>query len=153
MPDRFKICTKCKEPQPLERFYLKADGHYDSWCHPCRAEHARRIAKERPPLDMKPKNVRERLRRAQCGAFVLGYLKSHPCVDCGETDPIVLDFDHVRGEKRYAVTAMISHQFGLKTIAKEMEKCDIRCANCHRRKTALTQNWSRLRDYVAPAFK
>jgi len=32
--------------------------------------------------------------------MVFNHFSKHPCVDCGETDPIVLTFDHVRGKKR-----------------------------------------------------
>ena len=75
---------------------------------------------------------------------VLEYLLENPCIDCGESDPIVLEFDHREGtEKIYAVTQMISHNCGLKKIFAEIEKCDVRCANCHRRKTALRRGYMR----------
>lgn len=62
------------------------------------------------------------------------YLRSHPCVDCGESDPVVLDFDHVRGKKRFNVAYMI-RTYPWSAVLKEIAKCVVRCANCHRRKT------------------
>lgn len=64
--------------------------------------------------------------------FVDAYLRSHPCVDCGETDRIVLTFDHVRGEKVSDVSAMIQSR-SLVNIADEIAKCEVRCCNCHMR--------------------
>src|SRR5205085_9607325 len=64
------------------------------------------------------------------------YLETHPCVDCSETDPVVLEFDHVRGEKSYNVSAMGWLALSWNSLLKEIEKCEVRCANCHRRKTA-----------------
>lgn len=74
--------------------------------------------------------TRERNRR-----YVLDYLASHPCVDCGESDLVVLEFDHVRGEKKSAIAELIGRA-SLEKIQEEVAKCDVRCANCHRRKTA-----------------
>lgn len=74
--------------------------------------------------------------RAQAAAWALitDYLATHPCVDCGEADPIVLEFDH-RGDKRFEIGSAVKRGRGIKRIAEEMAKCDVRCANCHRRKT------------------
>jgi hypothetical protein len=69
-------------------------------------------------------------------AYVAKYLSEHPCVDCGEDNPIVLEFDHVRGEKSYNVGWLINKNNSLNTLIGEVEKCDVRCANCHRIKTA-----------------
>jgi len=71
-------------------------------------------------------------------------LLSHPCVDCGEPDPIVLDFDHVRGEKFLGIAELIVRGFAMKVIIAEMKKCEVRCANCHRRITHKRREAERL---------
>lgn len=68
------------------------------------------------------------------------YLLDHPCVDCGESDWIVLEFDHCRGNKKLAIASMIHRNYSWKVILEEINKCDVRCANCHRRKTAREGN-------------
>lgn len=78
--------------------------------------------------------------------YVFEYLATHPCVDCGEADLVVLDFDHRDGgNKRQAVSEMMAQGFSVRIVAAEIAKCDVRCANCHRRRTA-TQfgNWRAL---------
>ena len=75
--------------------------------------------------------------------FVIEYLSVNPCVDCGESNPIVLDFDHVRGDKTDSVSRMVMVGFSIKKISEEINKCDVRCANCHRIVTAKRnkQHW------------
>jgi hypothetical protein len=76
---------------------------------------------------------------------VIEYLRSHPCVDCGETDPVVLDFDHVdRFTKRWDIAGRIGYGLAWRTIQAEIAKCVVRCANCHRRRTARQFGWYRL---------
>jgi len=60
--------------------------------------------------------------------------KASGCVDCGESNPIVLDFDHIR-DKKYNISRMIHDGFSWKAIVKEMQKCEVVCANCHRIRT------------------
>jgi len=88
-----------------------------------------------------PKARYERQRRIERRQFVKEYLAAHPCV-CGESDPNVLDFHHVRGEKKLALGRMITAGYGEATIKKEIEKCEVLCANCHRKETAKQQGWS-----------
>ena len=65
------------------------------------------------------------------------YLHLHPCVDCGGPDIVVLDFDHRDPkQKNDTIQAMIHSSYSWKTIMKGIKKCDVRCANCHRRRTA-----------------
>lgn len=71
-------------------------------------------------------------------AYVIDYLATHPCIDCQENELVVLEFDHVRGTKRYSINRLITNHCSLATLVAEIEKCEVRCANCHRRKTAGT---------------
>lgn len=73
--------------------------------------------------------------------FITEYLSTHSCVDCGESDFVVLDFDHVRGIKSDNISTMAMTSRSIHAISKEIEKCEVRCANCHRRKTAKERNW------------
>lgn len=77
----------------------------------------------------------------QIRRFIAKYFRDHPCVDCGETDPVVLQFDHCRGKKDLSVSVMVKRRFSLKRIQAEIAKCDVRCANCHTRRTARQFGW------------
>ena len=66
--------------------------------------------------------------------YLIEYFESHPCVECGEADPIVLEFDHLR-DKSFAIGPELAKR-SWQAILDEIEKCEVVCANCHRRRTA-----------------
>jgi len=67
--------------------------------------------------------------KAECG-----------CIVCGEKDPDVLDLHHRNPKEKYmTISAMINSFRSMVEIWKEIEKCDVLCANCHRRVTAKTR--------------
>jgi len=73
---------------------------------------------------------------------LLRYLMDHPCVDCGETDPVLLDFDHRdRKEKAGNISEMHHHGTAWESITTEIKKCEVRCVKCHRKKTAQENGW------------
>jgi hypothetical protein len=76
--------------------------------------------------------------RVRNRAYVDEYLRLQSCVDCGIDDIIVLEFDHVTGKKRAPISKMIHTAAPFATIDAEIAKCVVRCANCHRRRTAAT---------------
>lgn len=105
-------------------------------------EEARRAWKEANPAKVKAnKRLNLKRRTASKRLFVHNYLSSHSCTDCGESDPVVLEFDHVRGKKRFRVSAMMVSWCSLDTLVAEISKCEVRCANCHRRKHSKDQGW------------
>lgn len=65
-------------------------------------------------------------------AKIKEYLLNHSCVDCGEKDIRVLEFDHIRGKKMYTIARMKLLKWD--TILVEISKCEIRCANCHKKR-------------------
>jgi hypothetical protein len=67
-------------------------------------------------------------------AYLLAFFVEHPCIDCGETDPVVLEFDHL-SDKCFDVGQALPYR-NWEAILAEIRKCDVVCANCHRRRTA-----------------
>lgn len=63
--------------------------------------------------------------------------KDKPCADCGNRFPLeCMDFDHREGEVKIgSIGHMIRQHKGHENIVKEIEKCDVVCANCHRIRT------------------
>lgn len=59
-----------------------------------------------------------------------------PCHDCGiQYPPYIMDFDHVRGEKRWNIGSQLQRASSLSDLQEEIDKCEIVCANCHRHRT------------------
>jgi hypothetical protein len=69
-------------------------------------------------------------------ALIRDYLSNHQCVDCGESDVDILEFDH-RDPKLKSFNLSEGHTQTLKAVKLEIEKCDVRCANCHRKRHAI----------------
>jgi hypothetical protein len=147
-----KFCPSCKQDKPIIEFaknIVKKDG-LQTECRPCVKSRsaARYQLTKREHLDSN-RALRNRNRQA-----VYDYLLTHPCVDCGLVDPIVLTFDHVRGKKRGNVSDMIRLSWGLETIFAEIAKCEVRCFNCHMKKDSRRYNPSaaeiELKSLLAP---
>ncbi len=93
------------------------------------------LPKRGTPTYQRVKNTRNVLRRRhRHQTHLLAFLREHPCELCGETDPIVLDFDHLRDKLREVTD--IARRGGWSNLLAEIEKCRVLCANCYRRHTA-----------------
>lgn len=83
------------------------------------------------------------LQRYTAGSkLIMSHLQANPCVDCGENDPIVLEFDHIEPAQKYRTISNMK-SYPVDKIQSEIAKCEVRCANCHRRKTAIQFGWYR----------
>ena len=71
--------------------------------------------------------------------YIYNFLSNSCCNTCGEKDILVLEFDHLHN-KKHNISEMISSGISVENLKKEIEKCQVLCANCHRRKTAIEQN-------------
>ena len=131
-----RACTKCGEVKPLEAFppVRRGEPKLQSWCRDCFAEANARNYRKNHERE-KARLVRQvTARRAEVREKVIEYLRAHPCVDCGETDIVVLEFDHI-GDKIADVSAYAGGGRSWARVKAEIDKCEVRCANCHRRKT------------------
>jgi hypothetical protein len=103
-----------------------------------------RASYKRRSDDTKERIRLERQRKVdEARQFIWDYLSTHPCVDCGESDPVVLEFDHIKGKKRISIADMPRGGYSIESIAAEIGKTVVRCANCHRRKTSEEKGWFR----------
>ena len=130
-------CARCGMSKPSEEFSIQCreTGERQVWCRACMADYKHhwylrnrdhQIARVRMNRDRTTWENQDR---------AWEYLGQHPCVDCGEPDPVVLQFDHLR-DKKWNVSYMLRSGFAWTAIQAEIDKCEVRCANCHRRKTA-----------------
>jgi hypothetical protein len=127
-----KFCGNCKQDKLIDLFARnsqKKDG-LQTTCKPCQTEYGKARYQQHKPIYLE----RNRKTRIRNQIFIHEYLESHPCVDCGETDAVVLTFDHVRGEKRGNISEMSKHSWALRSVMDEIAKCEVRCFNCHMRK-------------------
>lgn len=70
------------------------------------------------------------------------YLTDKSCQLCGESDPRVLDFDHLNpAQKSFGIARAIANCLNWQMILAEIDKCRILCSNCHRKHTAEQQGW------------
>jgi hypothetical protein len=119
------------------RWRNKSKGWRSPWCKPCfkayeREEWATNAVRRQSNIAMATKR---KYRNAQ---FIWNYLKEHPCITCGEGDPVVLDFDHRDDEVKVGnISEMSLRMLSLNRLLSEIAKCDVLCSNCHRRRTAL----------------
>jgi hypothetical protein len=85
-------------------------------------------------------------------ALVLEHLRTAACVDCGIADSLVLQFDHTPGTgKLKDIGWHVSSGSQASLVVEEIAGCHVRCANCHRRRTALAGAWFRARVRKAEA--
>tara|TARA_R110000796_G_scaffold179144_1_gene295710 strand:+ start:256 stop:654 length:399 start_codon:yes stop_codon:yes gene_type:complete len=124
-----KECPKCKKSKTLDSFGKsknRKDGLQRA-CKPCKAEYDKKHYEKSPKQYFEKQRVYSKNKREYIWSF------KDKCVDCGNDDKRVLDFDHVRGDKKFNLGDGIKHSY--KKIDEEIKKCKVRCSNCHRIKT------------------
>ena len=107
--------------------HIKKNGVVSRYCKLCRAATDKQASKV--------KRLANRQRYYQI-------LKTLSCIDCGESRPATLQFDHRDpSTKEFAISKYLGKKVPWERILKEMTKCNVRCANCHAIRTAEQQEW------------
>jgi hypothetical protein len=140
-------CTRCRRLLDETDFTFKdrAKGRRHSYCKYCMRELVRDHYRRNVQYYIRKAKARSPSWRAVMQHKLLSYLSRHPCVDCGEDDPVVLEFDHIDPTtKMFEVSILMKRRVGWCRVRTEIEKCVVRCANCHRRRTAIQFGWRKL---------
>jgi hypothetical protein len=111
-----KKCNCCGEEKTLENFH--SNGNY--------------LGKKR----YKPncKKCDSKIRKSNREVLIKNYFGEWKCSRCGfEGRPIQFDCHHARGVKKFSIARATQNvTTGGAVLLKELEKCDLLCANCHR---------------------
>jgi hypothetical protein len=154
-----KFCNNCKTIKPLNDFHVRKasiDGR-TSRCKEClkvvnknnyNPEYQKRYrkTKEFQIKELKSKYRLEKWinkgytivksRPAYARDILWELFKKSKCVDCGESNPIVLEFDHLK-DKSFTISSYVNNsRLWSSKIQEEIDKCEIVCANCHRIRTS-----------------
>lgn len=134
----------CLEEKPPGDFNWRrrALNQRDNLCRRCRAAYKRAHYAAHQKRYVANAAARTRRVTVTRTRFIIDYLGRHPCVDCGEADPLVLEFDHL-GDKKFNISEAIRGYRSMDAFLVELQKCEVVCANCHRRRTAVRGGFAR----------
>ena len=120
-----KKCTKCKIEKNLNKFY-KSQKYYRSHCKDCMKQYFKQN-------ENNIKQYREK-RLKEIKQWYNGYKSTLKCRYCDEDFTECLEFHHLKPETKIDnVVYMVHNGVSLEKIKKEMDKCIVVCANCHRK--------------------
>jgi hypothetical protein len=138
-----KRCSRCDELRPEDDFMWRRRNlnQRDSYCRTCRAAYKKEHYAKNKKRYLKQARARSDREIPKRIEWIVQYLEEHPCVDCGESDPVVLDFDH-RRDKVFDIAHGARYR-RWEDVLTELEKCEVRCGNCHRRRTASSRGYGR----------
>ena len=127
-----KICTRCGLEKPLTEFNFKNKklNKRQAMCKECQRARERELygmsysQKNKDKYKENRKKYREKIRQLILEA------KSCGCAICGEKEPCCLDFHHLH-DKEFVIA--VGPEVAIARLLKELTKCIVLCANCHRK--------------------
>ena len=126
-----KVCSKCNREKENDQFHSSkrtVDGLF-VYCKECRKEYDKHRH-----VRIKPQTLlQKKKRKKELGEWLAAYKATLSCKNCGFSHPAAIDFHHRDGkDKRMTIGDIKSKGLSIKSVMKEIAKCDALCANCHR---------------------
>lgn len=127
-----KLCPCCGSSKDESEYNKKRAG-LQPYCKLCQRNRARKQYLENKEQQLKTIRKGKKARQATSREYILELFKGG-CVDCGITDPEVLEWDHLR-DKEQLISKLLAEGPSKARLDKELAKCDLVCANCHKKRT------------------
>lgn len=125
-----RYCKRCKQRRQVN---WRTPGTL-SYCTTCLGAVARQEPTQAQREAKARKEAKKKQRVAEVLAWVDDFKSSRGCASCGETDPRALDCHHKEpAAKEINISALIRRKPDLLVVSKELAKCSILCASCHRK--------------------
>jgi len=129
-----KICKSCKEEKLIEDFHMASGGYRQAICKTCESSYRKQWYSKNKERVKKQVSANNKRYIEESRVFIGKYLMKHPCVDCGETDLVVLEFDHLpQYTKSFNIGGGVTISW--ERLYAEIRKCEVVCCNCHKRRT------------------
>ena len=137
MAEGTRVCPRCNEARPDVDFPPRGRS-----CLACRRAGVRRHYARNRKYYLDKARARQQRVVAETRDWLIAYLETHPCVDCGASDIRVLEFDHRDPTTKVTAVAVLARGgYSLARVQAEVALCDVRCANCHRVRTHSQRGW------------
>lgn len=131
-----KQCNRCHQVLPLEEFNRKRKESLQSYCRSCQKEYGKEHYHKNREQNAEKQRLAKKARLDAIKTDIRKLKESTPCLDCGESYPYYcMDFDHVNGKKTTHISEMVQQGAARWRIFSEITKCEVVCANCHRKRT------------------
>lgn len=136
-----KTCNTCHQPKDESEFDFrsKKDKIRRTKCKSCCRDYTRTHYENNKSDYIQRAKIFSKKQFSTNRMNLWEWFQGKSCVDCGNTDRRVFEFDH-KYDKSDCVSNLLQ-RCSWSTILKEIQKCDIRCANCHRIKTGNQLGW------------
>ena len=139
-----KTCTKCGVEKQITEFnWAKKGVSREGRCREClKAYHGEHYKKNKTTYQKNQRQYRktqrgkkkEKERFDGVKRMLVRWLSKHPCIACGEDNPVVLETHHRNpDEKNASIGTLVGAGRNWEFIKTELAKCDVLCANCHKR--------------------
>jgi hypothetical protein len=130
---RVKKLSPEKKALKAKRYAAKHSEHLKAYHKRYQAENRERLVKQRQEYWVTRGKARVRPLVIERRAWI-NSMKEAPCMDCGgRFPPCAMDFDHANGDKAATVSQMMFAPEA--DVLREIQKCELVCANCHRVRT------------------
>ena len=128
-----KVCSKCKIEKDISNYGKKRNG-FQTFCKDCNKENLKQHYKNNKETYVQRNKNKQNINKTK----LLEYLHDKSCIDCGNSDHRVLEFDHLYDKKKDISRAI--RDWSWISVLEEIKKCEIVCCNCHRIRTLQRAN-------------
>lgn len=143
-----KVCSKCDIAKDESEYFVKdgVAGRLHAQCKLCYKEHRKTYHAEhyRKYHEQYLKRAKKRrdVLRLEFRDNMLKYLSGKHCKICSEADIRTFEFDHIEpSSKKFNISQAVRLGYNWRDVEKEILKCRILCANCHKKHTAEQHGW------------
>lgn len=138
-----KECIKCKIKKYLNEFWKKSKSKdwLQSICKVCKRDYNNNYYKNKSLEYKYNKKIVSNKRQKKILEYIFNIKLERWCIDCWYNKyAAALQFDHIHS-KVSSISKMVKEWNSLNTILAEIEKCEVRCANCHHIRTSKQFGW------------